>query len=109
MSDPASVAAAVGLIGEMSFGTLVDAAVYAGVVESGPWMGDAPAKVAAAYEQAERRAPIAEAVAKRFGDELHAPLDHTSQQWWTDSPPWNESRLPCSAASTTSTALASSP
>ena len=43
ISDPASVAAAVDLIGEMSFGWLVDAAVFAAVMESGPWMGDAPA------------------------------------------------------------------
>lgn len=93
-SDPAAVAAAVDLVGEVSFGTLVDAAVYAGVVESGPWMGDAPAKIAAAYRQAERRAPIAAAVAERFGDELAAPLDRTAQQWWTDGSPWTESLAP---------------
>jgi hypothetical protein len=93
-SDPASVAAAVDLIGKMSFGTLMDAAVFAGTFESGPWMGDAPAKIAAAYAQADRRTPIAEAVAERFGHELHAPLDETSQQWWTDGAPWTESRIP---------------
>ena len=92
VADPASVAAAVDLIGEMSFGTLVDAAVFAGF-ESSPWMGDAPAKIAAAYRQAERRAPIAEAVAERFGDQLHAPLDHSSQQWFTDGSPYAESLI----------------
>lgn len=93
-SDPAAVSAAVDLIREMSFGTLINAAVYAAVVESGPWMADAPAKIAAAYQQAEQRAPIAEAVAGRFGDELGAPLDRTAQQWWTDGSPWIESLAP---------------
>lgn len=94
ISDPAAVAAAVDLIGEMSFGRLVDAAVFAAVMESGPWMGDAPAKIAAAYRQAEQRAPIAEAIAKRFGEQLHAPIDHASQQWFTDGSPWLEARAP---------------
>src|SRR5690606_2402472 len=65
------------------------------VFESGPWMGDAPAKIAAAYEQAERRAPIAEAIAKRFGEQLHARMDHGAQQWFTDGHPWLAKRAPC--------------
>lgn len=93
-SDPASVAAAADLVGEMSFGSLMDAAVYAAVTESGPWIGDAAARIAAAYEQSERRAPIAAAVAERFGDELEAPLDRTAQQWWTDGSPGIESLAP---------------
>jgi hypothetical protein len=71
IADPAAVSAAVDLIGQTSFGTLVEAAVFAAVFESGPWMGDAPAKIAAAYAQAERRAPIAGAIAERFGGQLH--------------------------------------
>src|SRR5262245_29826060 len=93
-SDPASVAAALDLTGEMSIGTLMDAAVHAAVIESGPWMGNAPAKIAAAYRQAERRVPIVEAIAERFADELGAPLDRTAQQWWTDGSPWIESLVP---------------
>ena len=58
VSDPSSVSAAADRVGKMSFGSLVNAAVFAGLVESGPWMGDAPAKITAAYQQAERRAPI---------------------------------------------------
>ena len=46
MADSSSVAAAVDRIGEMSFGSLVEAAVFAAVSESGPWVGDAPAKIA---------------------------------------------------------------
>ena len=52
------------------------------------WGGDAPAKIATAYRNAEQRTPIAVAVAERFGDELAAPLDRTAQQWWTDGSPW---------------------
>ena len=93
-ADPTAVSAAADRIGEMSFGRLVEAAVFAAVFESGPWMGDAPARIAAAYEQAERRAPIAEAVAERFGDRLHAPIDHRAQQWFTDGHPWFAERAP---------------
>ena len=94
IADPAAVSAAVDLIGEMSFGRLVESAVFAAVFESGPWMVDAPAKIAAAYEQADWRAPIAEAVSERFGDQLHAPIDHGSQQWFTDGSPGLESLAP---------------
>jgi len=93
-SRPASVAAAVRLIGETSFGTLTDAAVYAAVMEAGPWNGDAPTRIAAAYRQAERRTPIAEAIVERFADELKTPLDRTAQQWWTDGNPGIESLGP---------------
>ena len=78
----------------MSFGQLVETAVFAGVFESGAWMGDAPAKIAAAYEQAERRVPIAEAIAERFGEQLHARMDHSAQQWFTDGHPWLAKRAP---------------
>ncbi|HZB41473.1 MAG TPA: hypothetical protein VE487_10930 [Ilumatobacter sp.] len=94
IADPANVWAAVDLIGEVPFGKLVEAAVFAAVFESGPWMGDSPAKIAAAYAQAERRAPIAEAVGERFGAELHAPIDHRAQQWFADGSPGLESLAP---------------
>lgn len=94
VADPEAVSAAVDLIGEASFGRLVESAVFAAVFESGPWMGDAPAKIAAAYEQAERRAAIAEAINERFGDLLHAPIGRSSQQWFTDGHPWLESLAP---------------
>jgi hypothetical protein len=93
-ADRAAVSAAVDLVGETSFGKLVESAVFAAVFESGPWIGDAPAKIAAAYAQAERRAPIAEAVSERFGAELHAPIDHDAQQWFADGSPGLESLAP---------------
>lgn len=92
LASPLAVSTAVDLIAEMSFGRLVDAAVFTGLIESGPWMGDAPAKIAAAYGQAERRAPIVEAINERFADQLHAPIDRPSQQWFTDGHPWLASR-----------------
>ena len=87
VSDPSAVSAAVARVGEMSFGSLMQAAVFAGVMESGPWIPDAPAKIAAAYQQAESRAPIAEAISMRFGNDLHAPLDINAQQWFSDGSP----------------------
>lgn len=89
-----SVDAAMDLVETMTFGELIDAALFAGIFESGPWIVDAPAKVADAYRQAERRAPIASAIAERFGDELEAPLDRSGQLWWTDGSPWLESCAP---------------
>lgn len=94
VADPSAVSAAVDRVGEASFGSLMRAAVFAGVMESGPWMPDAPTKIAAAYRQAEQRAPIADAVAARFGDELHAPLDVDAQQWFSDGSPGIETIAP---------------
>lgn len=94
VADQFSVSAAVDRVGDMPFGSLVEAAVFAGVFESGPWMGDAPDKIAAAYRQADRRAPIVEAVVERFGDRLHAPMERDLQQWFSDCSPWLESIAP---------------
>ncbi len=94
VASPSSVSAAVDRIGEVSFGSLMRAAVFAGVIEAGPWMPDAPTKIAAAYRHAEQRASIAEAVAARFGDELHAPLDINLQQWFSDGSPGIEMVAP---------------
>ena len=93
-STPASVAAAVDAVGSMTFGRLIDVAVSTAVIECGPWISDAPSKVAAAYRHAEARVPIACAIDEHFGDMLHAPLDRTAQQWWSDGPAWFESLAP---------------
>ena len=94
VAETSSVSAAVDRVGEMSFGSLVEAAVLAGVLESGPWMGEAPASIAAAYGQAERRAPIAEAAVERFGPQLHAPIDREGQAWFSDGSPWLATMAP---------------
>jgi hypothetical protein len=93
-TSPASVAAAVEMVEMMSFGAFADLAVLTGAIYVGPWIGDAPSTAAAAYHHGAARLPIAEAVAQRFGDELHAPLGHTAQQWWTDGSPGIESLAP---------------
>ncbi len=81
---PGAVAATVEAVATMSFGELVRLIVVTGYLDVGPWMSTAPAVAAHAYRHADALAPIAEAVAGRFGDELHAPLDRGHQQWWTD-------------------------
>ena len=87
VADPSSIAASVDRIAEMSFGSLMRAAVFSGATQSGPWTPDAPATIASAYRQAERRAPIAEAIAARFSKQLHAPLVLDRQQWFSDGSP----------------------
>lgn len=94
IADPSSVSAAVDRVATMSFGSIVEAAVFAGLSESGPWVTDAPARVSAAYRHAEKRAPIAEAIADRFGDQLHAPLARDRQQWFNDGLPKFEAITP---------------
>ena len=83
-TSPASVAAAVEMPEMMSFGAFADLGVLTGSIYVGPWISDAPSTVAAAYHHAAARLAIAEAVAERFANELHAPLGRAAQQWWTD-------------------------
>lgn len=77
------ISAAVDLVGAMSFGELVELATFVAVIDVGPWIPDAARTAAAAYRHAETRAPIAQAIVDRFGDELHRPIDRDAQQWWT--------------------------
>ena len=93
-TSPPSVAAAVEMVEMMSFGALVDLAVLTGATYVGPWIGNAPSTAAVAYTMRRHDFPLRQAVAERFGDELHAPLDHTAQQWWTDGSPGIESLAP---------------
>ncbi len=85
------VAHAVDALGSMSLGTLVEAATFTGEIGSGPWIGEAPANIAAGYRNAEARAPIAKAIAERFGTALEAPIDRRAQTWWTDGHAWPRS------------------
>jgi hypothetical protein len=54
------------------------------VMYVGPWMSDAPANAAVSYRHARQRVAIAEAVARRFGAELHLPMRRDTQQWWAE-------------------------
>lgn len=85
-SDPDAVAAAVGSVGIMSFGRLVERAVDAAQALAGPWTSDAPQSLVGAYRHAEARRPIAEAVHERFGARLHRPGDPRCQEWWDTDP-----------------------
>lgn len=81
-SSPGTVEAAAEGVAQMSFGELVALVVLAGEIDVGPWISDAATTAAAAYRHAELRAPIAAALDDRFGNELHAEMDRTAQQWW---------------------------
>lgn len=81
-SSEDAVNAAAEAINQMSFGELLEQAVLAGG-DVGPWISDAQMSAAAAYRNAEQRAPIARALDDRFGVALHAGIDHDTQQWWT--------------------------
>ncbi|MEM9514989.1 MAG: hypothetical protein AAGA42_09025 [Actinomycetota bacterium] len=83
--SPDAVDRAVGAATDMSFGALLDAAVYLSCVYVGPWISDAPDTVAIGYGGADARRPIAEAVVARFGAELCAPFDSNAQEWWFDT------------------------
>lgn len=93
-TTPASVDAAVECVEAMSFGSFVHLAVLASMIHIGPWMSPTPSVAASAYRHAEARLPIAEAVVKCFGEHLHATVDRSAQQWWTDGSPWLETLTP---------------
>lgn len=80
-SDPAAVRRAIDAVGEMSFDAFVHTALEAPNALAGPWMSEAPSALAHAYRCAPDRRPLAEAIASRFGDDLHGTAT-SPQQWW---------------------------
>lgn len=82
-SDAEAVDLAVDWIEGASFGAFLALAVWAGYYDVSPWNPYAPEDLAAYYRLAETRRPIAAAIAQRFGDVLHAPMDAEDQEWWT--------------------------
>jgi len=84
-SIPAAVEKATTAVQSMTFGVLCSAAVSTASHGVGPWIGDAAEFAAAAYRCAERRRPIAAAIAERFDAELHSPMDPAGQQWWNSA------------------------
>ena len=75
------------------FGSLLAAAVDAAAFRVGPWMPSAADELEKAYRNADGRVPIAEAIADRFGRELHRGFDVDAQEWWTSHEPGDERRL----------------
>ena len=82
-SDAEAVDLAVDWVEGASFGAFLALAVWAGYYDVSPWNPYAPEDLAAYYRLAETRRPIAAAIAQRFGDVLHAPMDAEDQEWWT--------------------------
>lgn len=82
VSDPGAVERAVDWVRGASVGEVLELAVRAGHGEAGPWVSGAAGEVAAGYRNAESRLAIAAAVAQKFGDVLHAPMDPAGQEWW---------------------------
>jgi|GEM_PF-872522 len=90
-SDPRAVQRAVDALEAMSFGRLVATAVEVGQSFASPWRsGEAPMQLAHAYHGAHDRRPIAEAVAARFGAELHSTTTVGPQEWWLSYDPNND-------------------
>lgn len=81
-SDPDAVDRAADFVMLMSFGELVRHLVAGAERIGGPWIGNAPRRLARAYLLAPAREPIAAAVAARFAPTLRSALDRGSQQWW---------------------------
>lgn len=82
-SDPTAVDAAVEMVMAMSVGDLLREIAAATTEDVGPWNGAASETVATCYRHRDARAPIAEAVASRFSDDLHCTCDRVGQEWWT--------------------------
>ena len=82
-SDAEAVDLAVDWVEGASFGAFLALAVWAGYYDVTPWNPYAPEDLAAYYRLAETRRPVAAAIAQRFGDVLHAPMDAEDQEWWT--------------------------
>ena len=94
-AHPETVLSAVEAVAGLSVGSLIAVALEAALDIAGPWMPNAPEELAEAYRCAEARAPIAEAVAARFGPALHEAVDRAAQEWW--NAPWPAGALERSA------------
>lgn len=81
-SDTEAIDLAVDWVGRASVGEFLALAVWA-VNDVYPWNPDAHETLASSYRCVEMRLPIASAIARRFGDVLHAPMDAEGQEWWT--------------------------
>jgi hypothetical protein len=86
-SQPEAVGRAVDAVGELEIGSLVALALEGAHDIAGPWNPQAATELPEAYRCADRRAPIAEAVATSFGPALHLSLDRSAQQWWNGAGP----------------------
>lgn len=86
-SDAAAVARAAVAVADGSLGWLLGHALEAAGMLAGPWMPEAPRDLARAYQLAEARRPLAEAVAARFGPQLHDHGRDAAPELWLDHRP----------------------
>jgi hypothetical protein len=76
------VARSVEQLGRQTFGELMAGAVEVGTLRVGPWISEGPDTAAAAYALAGVLRPLAEAVVRRFFDDLVRPVALGAQEWW---------------------------
>lgn len=81
-TSSATIGQAVALVHSAAFYDLMAIAVHAAHELAGPHSLESPWRVARALRQAPGRRPIAEAVLRRFRNQLEAPLHRPDQQWW---------------------------
>jgi len=81
-STPATVTAAVDFVEQMTIASLEVVAVKAEMDLGGSWWDDSPFQMANALLHAGSRRPIAEAIGRRFGDELQQPVHLDTQEVW---------------------------
>ena len=82
-STPQRVHSAVDYVESMDVSELLEIVLRISMSDAGPWVPGAADTVAAAYLDARQRAPIAEAINKRFAAALHQPFDPEAQEWWS--------------------------
>ena len=80
-SDPAAVDRAATVAAELSWEELKQRLVSAAEWVCGPWIGDAPRRLAQAFVLAPQRREIAAALAVRFAHGPH-DIDRSQQEWW---------------------------
>ncbi len=93
--DPIAVLRSCDAHWDLSYGSFLEIAVDAAERLAGPWSGEALASLPALYEHARQRLAIAEAIAGRFGEQLHRDADVSAQQWWYESPSTGYVPPPC--------------
>jgi hypothetical protein len=74
-----------------TLGWLLAVAVDAAAFRVGPWISSAANELAKGYRLADARTPIAQAIADRFGTELHRGFDANVQEWWISYTPGDSS------------------
>ena len=76
------VARSIERLEQQTFGELMAGAVEVGTLRVGPWISEGPDTAAAAYRLAGVLRPLAEAVVRRFFDDLVRPVALGAQEWW---------------------------